>query len=764
MSGNRRRETIHISLGGTANAVTSHLLNLEGLASTYTNNNDNPVCDPVVTHTIDPTDEVWVPRVLFIDEAHRIQRASARHQASVSSNENAPSTMQPRPSELASSVWAGNVQEFSVGQFNLNDYTNVDNVVANVSFNSNFQPAKQHANATQAQWLSSWQQAASELAYAPYSQYRVSEEQQQRYQYLIGQPQGSSEEQYSRHVNWDELAEEPDEDEEEAATRLERQRRQQLQQWESERQQWETQLSGIWKARNSSQDQRRNETEPPEYSQSTLQESDLQDLSWFEYWMPPYPSSLNQHTYGLPSTSAASSFQSPQLHSYNVSNHTAMLEDIWEKLRIQLERTDACQGFTFMTEGSGLYAGMTHWLLQELQQECRAAGRWVFQIADKEEDIDDDENETSSQNEMDQESGPPSRSTELARAQANVRGQVQRGLALAGLSDQANALIPLVLPSSKGKSTFRASAELAMALETATLPHRCQTSQKTLIGWNSMSGYEEGTPPRGMSLGDFLSTLQPSPRYSLLELDSVMTASNRQRLVKVLSAGTSVELDPRMRQPSRSAGMEHPGAWLLDAEHGSGSAAPSSGILTSMSPCHVPQQDRSLHHHFGISCCLRRGLFTQDSILTNNQQYLTCLMEGMGIRYRPETSFGLVTSQSLTQMTTMGYQYGAGSYWRYLLGDTAKNPLGFVDVPVLSVLGNTTRMYPYLHSTANDMKSALKSSKSKGFYQREVFNDTLPEAEDCDEALEFCWDLRDTYEPPHGSGLADVDEETYFDL
>jgi len=271
-----------------------------------------------------------------------------------------------------------------------------------------------------------------------------------------------------------------------------------------------------------------------------------------------------------------------------------------------------------------------------------------------------------------------------------------------------------------------------------------------------MNGYEEGAPPGSMSLGDYLTTVQPSSRYSLLELDAVMTPRNRLRLGQVLAAGTSVERDPRVRPPASSAGLDLPGAWMLDEQFGiNASTALSPGILTSLSPNHVSMHDRSLHHHFGLSTCLRRITTSDSPVLTTNQQHLTCMMEGMGIRYRPETAFGLVTAQSLTQLATMGQYSGAGSYWQYLFRADG-------DVPVLSVLGNTTRMYPHLHIIAKDMKAAL-SLKSKGYYQREVASGTLPELDDCDEAIESCLDLRDTYEPPSGSGLVDGDGDLYFD-
>jgi len=64
-------ETIHLSFGPAANAVTSHLCNLEGLACTTTapdgddDTSSSPICDPYITHGVHQ--ETWTPRVLFVD-------------------------------------------------------------------------------------------------------------------------------------------------------------------------------------------------------------------------------------------------------------------------------------------------------------------------------------------------------------------------------------------------------------------------------------------------------------------------------------------------------------------------------------------------------------------------------------------------------------------------------------------------------------------------------------------------------------------------
>ena len=87
-------ETVHISFGNTANYITSHLLNLQGLAATTSSNNDgddkfgannnyeSSLCDPSVTHDVTSSSSdyyaentnrssssryMYVPRALIID-------------------------------------------------------------------------------------------------------------------------------------------------------------------------------------------------------------------------------------------------------------------------------------------------------------------------------------------------------------------------------------------------------------------------------------------------------------------------------------------------------------------------------------------------------------------------------------------------------------------------------------------------------------------------------------------------------------------------
>ena len=126
-------------------------------------------------------------------------------------------------------------------------------------------------------------------------------------------------------------------------------------------------------------------------------------------------------------------------------------------------------------------------------------------------------------------------------------------------------------------------------------------------------------------------------------------------------------------------------------------------------------------------------------------------MESMGVRYRPEVSMGTVTVTSIRTLISGGY--GAGSYWKSLVPP---------ETPVLAVLSNSSRSYSYLHHVACEMKRGL-SRKFHGYVGRDVMQKILPEAEDCQEALEYSFDLRDIYHPPDGSGLGEDEEGNYFD-
>jgi hypothetical protein len=200
-----------------------------------------------------------------------------------------------------------------------------------------------------------------------------------------------------------------------------------------------------------------------------------------------------------------------------------------------------------------------------------------------------------------------------------------------------------------------------------------------------------------------------------------------------LQPGTSVER--RVQQQNRESQSRQvlPGGWMETS-------------LTPLSP-NDGSNNRSLHHHWSLTSSIRRNT---NSSATTSKDDLTCFMEGMGIRFRPESCLGVVVNQSFSELISGGY--AAGAYWK-------ANP----HQAIVAVLSNSTRTYDYVKKVANDMKDNLTLLKYKGYHNRDVVNGILPDREDCFEAMEYCLGLRDTYHPPEGSGLGDDEEGSYFD-
>ena len=115
----------------------------------------------------------------------------------------------------------------------------------------------------------------------------------------------------------------------------------------------------------------------------------------------------------------------------------------------------------------------------------------------------------------------------------------------------------------------------------------------------------------------------------------------------------------------------------------------------------------------------------------------------MGILYRPERSVATVLHHTQGDLADTN-----GVYWKHVLSDEA--------TPSLSVLGNTTRIYPFLDATANNLNSMLKN-RYAGYYKRDLVKGILPEMEDVQEAVESTSNIRDVYLPPDGDGHEEVD-------
>lgn len=783
-----RRETIHISLGSTANAISAHVLNLQGLAATSPSPtttataSTSTLCDPHVTHAVQ--EQLHVPRVLIVDEARHFQPQAVQSTTSTNTNVPAATDTTTTPHAVIVPTWEGKVQVVHPYQYQQNPpdtRTNNNNNNASLSFH----------------------EAASTLAYSAHSRYRADS---------LPSPYTSVANSNNRHMNWDDGDdEEEEEDDDDKRYRQRRQERQENHWHTAIKAPLEQQMDQYW------QDQ--------EGTSSVISEQQQQPppspllLSWRDYWMPPYPLPSSFQA-PLPYTSqpggivdtwdsfangyyGSSSSSSGGGGGDNLSHWKE--EYLLDRLRLLLESCDAVQGFNIYTEGWGIYAGLTTALLQEMQEESRTAGRFVIHAAEphcpsEQEDNSSSNSSNEKENNNDQ---PPASSLQATPAwqPANVqrvRRNMQTGLALHGFATNAHAVLPLSLNhnSSNGKTTtktlFEQSATLAVALEAATLSYRLSgvsggngssrssaSQPSTCSSKIGLNGYYDGmgrsswkdsygTSDR-LSFGEFLACLTPSNQHPLLELDAAFgnKDSGELSLMQRLDIGTSIERERLLlqqqsgRRDARARGRPRevlPGAWMLNAgAYTTDGRDGGSGILTSLSPQrNTPTQagnDRQLHTHFSLSTSLRTTVGSSSSSSSTNtvSDPLTLLMEGMGIRYRPGVSMGTVVNQSVTSLTRGGY--GAGSYWKRFVQ---------ADSPVLSVLGNTTRSYTYLYDISATMKESL-SRKYVGYHSRDISSGVLPEAEDCSEALDYCFDTRDVYQPPNGSGLVVDAEGAYFD-
>jgi len=405
------------------------------------------------------------------------------------------------------------------------------------------------------------------------------------------------------------------------------------------------------------------------------------------------------------------------------------------------------------------------------------------------------------------------------------RGLTLAGLASADAGGGCDALVPISLGSCFGKevagkryySTFEASAVGALALEAATLPFRLRRGgggggrgeRRSKIG--VQSGYFQGGGGSGgndndafgstdrLSFQEFLSSLRPSNRHILLELSTSMVCGvdgetsstttgspTASSLHEALLQGTSIERrkleEERNRSYSsfssrlqRSRGRDiEPGLWMEDTGPCGGSLIP---LTPSPSSSNGDSRSRSLHRHYALSTSFRPASSAATPVVRSSRQsllsssptssdgtvssYTTMLMEGMGIRYRPETCVGTVVNQSLTDLIG-SRPYGAGSYWKTVLRGHHGRGVSTTPsaVPILTVLGNTTRVHSHLHSRARGMKDSL-SSKYSGYRRKDCTAGIIPESEDCTEAMEVCDSLRDLYEPLMGG--ADEETEVYFE-
>jgi hypothetical protein len=761
MNGSSSREVLHVSIGPEANHVTAHLLNLYGLSVTPSFDNvHGALCDPRITH--DVWDRLYVPRVVLVDTPD--SRLSRRN----------PTAATPLP-------------HVPVGSH--------DTVAPFV------QPTSVPIPIPDPAWTA-LHDTAQFLVQSPYSRYRVrpvphSGASHHRSDHRRDNRSGGDRVRHyanARHVDWDDWHDDEADEEQRANERTRQQACEQR-----ERQSWQQQtlapaqeqLESFWKsvpadkaalistlpqhqtadariptkttatqadalpvspicpdAVANSRDETTNATTMP-----------TPTLSWRDYWMPPYhpqsclalPVSHQSNIVSDWDSYIAGSSQS------NASPLQSWKDDVlWERIRRQLEACESVQGVVLATTDRGLYAGLSSGLLETFQEECATARRLVLAL----------EHEPSLHHSYSDEDHQSTKSSWQVQQVERLRSRVEKGLFYHDMGQNADVVLPLRIPTtdetrfanSNGTNSsdgvFAGAARMAAALETALLGFRVAkstTPSRSRIGLNSSYYYGAlasdspfGTTPQ-LSMSEFLSTLRPSSRHSVLELDTVLPNTNvtHEFLWQSLLEGTTVERDHRMRQRGITSlsGVRRPrdvdpGAWMLDAAPDMG----KDGLLSSLSLAATTPNitDRSLHHHFSLSTSMR----THPPTSASQADYINCTMQGMGIRFRPEQSTAMIVTQTLGTLTADGY--GAGSYWPAVWGSPS--------CPVLSVVGNTSRSFATLQDTAQSFQQAL-APRSRGYYNRDVTNGVLPEPEDCEDALASCLDLADVYRPPEGSGL-----------
>ena len=862
-------ETIQLSLGPAANAVTSHLCNLQGLASTTsssftdsgtgTDTSSLPLCDPYVTHAVQ--NDIYVPRVLIVDAKNHFSPWPV--EVSIDSSTRIDSSL---------SGWNGKVevhqrvpiynQQSTTASMNSNSSNGHVNDSGMIPSHSSFVDANvtsftmNQLNPIQRNAMDRFQKtiATSSTSFSSSNnRYHSSKYQHVSSQYVYSSTATSSN---GRYMDWgDEDEEEEEEEDEYYKARKQQLERQRWNQYETEvhdeiNHSWNTFFTGIEQPQYHQQqqnenkqyaaaaaaaasvgirfDNRMNHNHPNSNkttaesstiasmatNSSTKEETDgksqyqdtknsnsvLHHLQWRHYFMPPHPNS-SMYSAPLPfdhilnTVPSSSSLPPSNGATYNKSNQSIMYshycgkypsssssqnsmgdaaitnewrDELSDKIRKWMEDCDALKGIQIVIDNDkSLYGGLATSILEELNDECKSAGKFSILLHDGNafdhslggEGADNDNNDNS-----------------YWRSERKVvdsfRSHLNDGLNLHGIGENSDLVVPLSLTkcwnslhpkerSDRDMTLFEASAVAALALESMTLSYRLLKDssriKRSKIG--IMNGYYQGLGQSDdndafptvnkLSFHEFLSSQRPSNSHTMLE---VSTCMEKNDLNSRLLQGTSVERRKLEEERERNRNSRYyrrgrardvdPGLWLEDSNNG--------GLMSPLFPIDEKSSSRSMHRHFTMSSSLRpneAGSMT-DIVSTNT----TLIMEGMGIRLRPQSSVSTIVGQSLSDLTN-SKSYAAGSYWKSIFSN------GIQDVPVLTIVGNSTRLHSHLNSTSKNMSQAL-SRRYQGYLSRDSMAGIVPEQEDCTDALEHCLNLRDTYEPPM---MFDDEEGSYFE-
>ena len=767
---NEGGEIIQLSFGPAANAVTAHLVNLQGLAGTSSYNdmdNDDPLCDPYITHAV--YKDTYVPRALFVDSKKYFSPWPDHH---TSYGEGVRNT-----SDSTSDAWTGKIEVHyraptHHGQIEQNEQEidlNICNSNGSEYFRDNNEPFRSKLSSIQQDAFSQFQNVASILSSPSneFSRYHATQYKKVSSQFVYNQNNDYLSSNDGRTMVWDDDEEEEEDDDDEYT----KERNEQLkrQKWNQQQAQLSDEMQTAWGIFiGSDQDQNR--------SQKEELKNPFRALNWMHYFMPPHPS-MNMFASQLPFDykSGIHNYDVPFLYSYQYGygssgefcstegltgiNNSWRENELSDKLRKWMEDCDSLRGVNVLIDSDkSFFAGLAATALEEIKDECKSAAKFSVLIYDGEEM----ENEMSSRNEVDD--------PKVWRSERSVvrsfRHGMSAGLTLHGVSDNSDLLLPISLQKSwlslhntqRGKSVFEGSAMVALALESISLPYRLSrsASEKTKICINSgifqgsgSSDTDTFPTAKRLSYHEFIASMKPSNRHIFTELGSAHE-SNPVDLHAKLLEGTSIERRQLEQEREMNRNSKYRRGRQRDVDPGSWSEDEgiSGGIMTSLLPSELPSSDRSVHDHFAL-CATLRCLPSGVGSVTDT--YTTSLMEGMGIRYRPQTSFATVTAQPLGALTGYG-DYPSGMYWRSIFGASLKT------VQELTVFGNSTRVHTHLSHISDSFRTAL-SRKYSGYLHRDVISGLAPESEDCTDALETCMAYRDVYEPR--TNFSD-DEGAYF--
>jgi len=801
-------EIIHISLGPRGNSVTSHLMNLYGLACTSSSVNTGqdsiPLCDPHITHGIH--EEIYVPRVLFVDGSDYSPSGFSSYTTNESYSERVVSwdgSLQFQKVPIMSKIYDNKNEQHS-----LSDYEN------------GFRAKSSTRHDYDASCI--FRETANNLANS--SRYKVSTYSSNLCSQYIYPTVWENDK--GRHITWDDTERveliNDDYDESRLCNK------------------WGTQFSGLqakmyatWSELSKNRDTKstmlthKNEVKTNQSDISGLHEDinpkliDKGNLSWPEYFLPPKPTNKNcsiplnfkrgktlfQYENYAEDRNKLQGSDQDVFFSYNTGYNPLSLQNLhqgigiisntWreevmsEKIRKCIETCDCVQGFQlFIDNEMGLFGGLSHSILEELSEECAKSSKWSILIGDD-----------TSRN--DQINKPCYWRTKINAIQT-FRSDLNKGLTLRAITNNSDLVLPISLWNcwqalycsnreenvrsfsstyTESNIMFHSSAVAALSLEVSTLPYRlirncsehrnkfrtniellCNNTHLQDIRYSHINDPSHCTD--NLTYNELTLSLRPTNRHIILELSAMFqpvkcnssSASVAHNLYQKLSEGTSIQRrqleinkqkNKSIHQHIKSNDI-HPGSWMEDI-------GSSGGLLFPLSHTNISLNNfnnRSLHKNFAISSSLRPSKI--DAVKGSEKSITQMMMEGMSVRYKPESCVGTCVNQSFSDL--IGTEsYGTGSYWKRLL----ENNNSSSESSIISVISNSTRAYGYLHLVGENFQKCL-SQKNRSYMNHDITTGIAPELEEISETLEHCMNLREFYKPP--VGIDDKNEEECFDV